>query len=359
MPNRSESQFPPSRLPIVQAPMVGSGSALVAAVCKAGGLGSLACASLGPQQARDEAAAIRAQTNAPFALNFFCHRPSAPDADAQARWVALLAPYYAEMGLAPEAAQMAAGRAPFDAAMCEAVEDIRPAVVSFHFGLPAPALLERVRATGAQVWSSATTVAEALWLADHGADAVIAQGVEAGGHRGMFLADDIGGQPGLFALLPQVVDAVRLPVVAAGGIGDGRGVAAALALGAWAAQIGTSYLLTPQAGRSALHRAALKAARDDGTRLTNLYTGRPARGLTTRFMREQGPMNPAAPTFPLASGAVDPARLAYEKQGRDDMSLLWAGEAAALAREEDAGDATRRLWAEAQAALKRAQAVGA
>ena len=359
MPNRSESQFPPSRLPIVQAPMVGSASALAAAVCTAGGLGSLACASLGPQQARDEAAAIRAQTNAPFALNFFCHRPSAPDADAQARWVALLAPYYAEMGLAPEAAQMAAGRAPFDAAMCEAVEDIRPAVVSFHFGLPAPALLERVRATGAQVWSSATTVAEALWLADHGADAVIAQGVEAGGPRGMFLADDIGGQPGLFALLPQVVDAVRLPVVAAGGIGDGRGVAAALALGAWAAQIGTSYLLTPQAGRSALHRAALKAARDDGTRLTNLYTGRPARGLTTRFMREQGPMNPAAPTFPLASGAVDPARLAYEKQGRDDMSLLWAGEAAALAREEDAGDATRRLWAEAQAALKRAQAVGA
>ena len=359
MPNRSESQFPPSRLPIVQAPMVGSGSALVAAVCKAGGLGSLACASLSPQQARDETAAIRAQTDAPFALNFFCHRPSAPDADAQARWVALLAPYYAEMGLAPEAAQMAAGRAPFDAAMCEAVEDIRPAVVSFHFGLPTPALLERVRATGAQVWSSATTVAEARWLADHGADAVIAQGVEAGGHRGMFLSDDIGGQPGLFALLPQVVDAVRLPVVAAGGIGDGRGVAAALALGARAAQIGTSYLLTPQAGRSALHRAALKAARDDGTRLTNLYTGRPARGLTTRFMREQGPMNPAAPTFPLASGAVDPARLAYEKQGRDDMSLLWAGEAAALAREEDAGDATRRLWAEAQAALKRAQAVGA
>lgn len=339
--------------------MVGSGSALVAAVCKAGGLGSLACASLSPQQARDEAAAIRAQTDAPFALNFFCHQPPAFDAEAQARWAALLAPYYAETGLAPAAAQTAAGRAPFDATMCEAVEDIRPAVVSFHFGLPAPALLARVKATGAQVWSSATTVAEARWLADNGVDAIIAQGVEAGGHRGMFLSDDIAGQPGLFALLPQVVDAVSLPVIAAGGVGDGRGVAAALTLGAQAAQIGTSYLLTPQAGRSALHRAALKAARDDGTRLTNLYTGRPARGLTTRFMREQGPMNAAAPAFPLATGAVDPVRLAFEKQGRDDMSLLWAGEAAALAREEDAGELTRRLWADAQAALKRAQAYGA
>ncbi|MBK5956974.1 2-nitropropane dioxygenase [Rhodoplanes elegans] len=345
--------FVESKIPIVQAPMVGSGAALAAAVCKAGGIGSLACAALSPDQAREAVAAVRAAAgrDAPLNLNFFCHQAPAFDPETQRRWIETLAPYYAEIGLDIAKAGAGPGRAPFDAAMCEVVEETRPPIVSFHFGLPAPALLDRVKATGAQVWSSATTVREARWLRDRGVDAVIAQGLEAGGHRGMFLDTDIGAQPGLFALLPQVVDAVDVPVIAAGGIADGRGIAAALQLGARAVQIGTGYLLTPQAGRSALHRKALERATDDATRLTNLYTGRPARGIATRLMREIGPISAAAPAFPLATGAVDPVRLAFEAQGRDDLSVLWSGEAAALARAEDAETLTRRLWDEARSRL--------
>ncbi len=222
----------PSRLPLIQAPMVGSSSPLAIAVCEAGGLGSLACAALGPQQLRDEIAAIRARTPAPFNVNFFCHTPPAPDAEVDARWRAALAGYYAEAGLDPADVKGGPGRAPFDDAMCAVVEALRPAVVSFHFGLPDDALLERVRRTGAWVVSSATTVEEARWLDARGVDAIVAQGAEAGGHRGMFLTDDIHAQPGLFALLPQIVDAVRVPVIAAGAIADGRGIAAAFALGA-------------------------------------------------------------------------------------------------------------------------------
>ncbi len=337
-----------SRLPLIQAPMVGSLSPLTIAVCQAGGLGSLACAALTPAQLREQIALIRAETSAPFNVNFFCHTPPAPDEEVDAKWLELLGPYYKEVGLDLSAAQKGPGRAPFDDAMCEVVEDLRPAVISFHFGLPEERLLARARDTGAMILSSATTVEEARWLESRGVDAVIAQGAEAGGHRGMFLTSDIDAQPGLFALLPQIVDAVRVPVIAAGAIADGRGIAAAFALGASAVQLGTAYLMTPQAGRSGIHRAALRSARDDMTRLTNLYTGRPARGLLTRFMRELGPINATAPGFPLATGAVDPLRFAYEKAGHGDFSILWAGEAAAMAREEDAGLLTQRLWKEAQ-----------
>ncbi len=327
--------------------MVGSLSPLTIAVCEAGGLGSLACAALTPARLHEEIGLVRAKTSAPFNVNFFCHVPPGLDEDVQAKWLELLAPYYQEMGLDLSAAQNGPGRAPFDDAMCEIIEETRPAVVSFHFGLPDERLLARVRNTGAMILSSATTVEEARWLEARGVDAIIAQGAEAGGHRGMFLTADIDAQPGLFALLPQIVDAVRVPVIATGAIADGRGIAAAYALGASAVQLGTAFLMTPQAGRSAIHRAAVRAARDDMTRLTNLYTGRPARGLMTRFMREQGPMNAVAPTFPLATGAVDPLRAAYERAGSGDFSLLWAGEAAALAREEDAGALTYRLWNDA------------
>jgi nitronate monooxygenase len=328
--------------------MVGSLSPLTIAVSEAGGRGSLACAALSPAQVREQINAIRARTSAPFNVNFFCHVPPSPDDEAQGRGLEALAPYYREAGLDRSAAQKGPGRAPFDDAMCCVVEETKPAVVSFHFGLPDETLLARVKRTGAMTVSSATTVQEARWLEARGADAIIAQGSEAGGHRGMFLTDDINAQPGLFALLPQVADAVRVPVIAAGAIADRRGIAAAFALGASAVQIGTAYLLTPQAGRSSLHRAALRAARDDTTRLTNLYTGRPARGLNTRFMRERGPMNPVAPEFPLATGAVDPLRAAFEKNGSDDFSLLWSGEAAALAREDDANILTKKLWEDAQ-----------
>ncbi len=345
------SDFLPSRLPIVQAPMAGAqGVALALAVGEAGGLGSLPAAMLTPAALREQIGAVHAR-GLPVNVNFFCHAPPAPNPEREAAWAAELAADYAEAGLAPPAPGGGPARAPFDAAMAKVVEETKPAVVSFHFGLPEEALLERVRRTGAKIYSSATTVAEARFLDARGVDAVIAQGAEAGGHRGMFLTDDVDAQPGLFALLPQVVDAVRVPVIAAGGIADGRGIVAAFALGAQAVQIGTAYLRTPQATTSPLHRAALAAARDDATRVTNLFTGRPARGLLTRFMREHGPINPRAPAFPLAANAVAPLRAHHEAQGRSDYSPLWSGQAAALAREEDAAALTLRLWRDAEAAL--------
>ena len=346
------AEFLPSRLPIIQAPMAGSqGVELCVSVSEAGGLGSLPTAMLSPTELRDQIAAIRARTHAPFNVNFFCHVHPRPNPEGQARWLNELARDYAEAALDPTAAIYGPGRAPFDPAMAEVIEEAKPAVVSFHFGLPDESLLARVKQTGAKIYSSATTVSEARWLEDHGVDAIIAQGAEAGGHRGMFLTEDIGGQPGLFALLPQVVDAVRVPVIAAGGIADGRGIAAAFTLGAAAVQIGTAYLSTPQSTISAIHRKALLAARDDSTFLTNLFTGRPARGILNRFMREHGPMNELAPQFPLATGAVAPLRAHHEKRGSGDYSPLWAGQAVALAREEDAGQLTVRLWSEAKATL--------
>ncbi len=345
--------WPFSRLPIVQAPMAGSqGAELCIAVCEAGGLGSIPCAMLKPETLREEISVIRAATAAPFNVNFFTHRQPVPDPAREAAWLARLSDYYTEKGVDPASIPTGPGRSPYDEGMLRVVEETKPPIVSFHFGLPDNDLLTRTKATGAKIFSSATTVAEARWLEEHGVDVVIARGREAGGHRGMFLTEDIEAQPGLFSLLPQIVDAVRVPVVAAGGIGDGRGIAAAFAFGASAAQIGTAYLLTPQATTSPVHRAALRGARDDATRITNLYTGRPARGLLTRFMRELGPISSDAPAFPLATGAVAPLRAAAEKDGLGDFSPLWSGEAGAFAREEDARETTRRLWREAQTVMR-------
>jgi nitronate monooxygenase len=344
--------FLPSTIPLIQAPMAGAqGPELAIAVCKAGGLGSLPAAMLTPDRLREQIAAVRQATDAPFNVNFFCHAEPPSDPEIEARWRKRLAPYYAEVGVDPSAIPATPVRAPFDAALCAVIEETRPAVVSFHFGLPTTELLSRVKAAGALILASATTVAEARSLEQHGVDAVIAQGREAGGHRGMFLSDDIDAQPGLFSLAPQVRDAVRLPVVAAGGIGDGRGIAAAFALGADAVQIGTAYLRTPEATISPIHRAALASARDDATRLTNVFTGRPARGLINRFVAEVGPMCEDAPQFPLAAGAAAPLRAAAEARGSQDFSPLWAGEGAALAREEGAEALTRRLWAEGQVVM--------
>ena len=345
--------FLPSKIPLIQAPMAGAqGPDLAIAVCRAGGLGSLPSAMLTPDLLREQIAAVRGKTEAPFNVNFFCHAEPATDPAIEARWRARLAPYYAEAGVDPSGIRMGPARAPFDEAMCVVVEEARPAVVSFHFGLPHPRLLARVKAAGALTLSSATTVAEARWLEAHGVDGVIAQGREAGGHRGMFLSDDIDAQPGLISLLPQMCDAVRLPVVAAGGIGDGRGIAAAFALGADAVQIGTAYLRTPEALISPIHRAALASARDDATRLTNVFTGRPARGLLNRLVAGAGPICLEAPPFPLAAGAVAPLREAAEKRGSGDFSPLWAGEAAALAREKSAETLTHSLWTDALAVMR-------
>ncbi|MGE7154686.1 NAD(P)H-dependent flavin oxidoreductase [Methylorubrum rhodesianum] len=329
--------------PIIQAPMVGPKAPLAAAVSAAGGLGSLGCAALTPDQIRAEVAAIRAVTDGPFNLNFFCHALPALDPAREAAWRSALAPYYAEFGLDPAAPVAMANRAPFDAAMAEVVEELRPAVVSFHFGLPAEPLLRRVREAGCLILSSATTVREARWLAERGVDAVIAQGAEAGGHRGLFLTDAAASQVGTIALVPQIADAVNVPVIAAGGISDPRGVAAAFALGASAVQVGTAYLRCPEAGLSAPYRTALSTARDEDTALTNVFTGRPARGLLTRAVRELGPISAVAPAFPGAAVALQPLRTAAEAQGSGDFSPLWSGQAVGLSRERPAADLTRLL----------------
>ncbi len=333
-------------LPVIQAPMAGAqAGALAIAVSNAGGLGSLPCAMLSVDGMRKELAEIKARTTQPFNVNFFCHAPPAPSAERAAAWQAALAPYYDEFGIDAGAIAAGPGRAPFSAEYADVLGEFKPAVVSFHFGLPAAALLARVRAWGAKIFSSATTVDEARWLAAHGVDAVIAQGLEAGGHRGIFLSDDLTTQIGTFALLPQIVRAVNLPVIAAGGIADAQGVAAAMALGAAGVQIGTAYLLCPEATISAVHRAALKSDAARHTALTNLFTGRPARGIVNRIMRELGPMSAAAPAFPLATSGIAPLRAKAESQGSGDFSPLWSGQNARGCREIPAAELTRELAA--------------
>lgn len=344
----------PVRHPIIQAPMIGPKSALTVSVAEAGGLGSLACAALTPEGVRAEVAAIRARTAAPLNLNFFCHVSEPADAGREAVWRKTLAPYYAEYGLDPAAPVAMAQRTPFDGAMLAVVVELRPAIVSFHFGLPDPAMLDRLRMAGCRILSSATTVREARWLAERGVDAIIAQGAEAGGHRGLFLGSDPAGQVGTMALVPQVVDAVDVPVIAAGGIADARGLAAAFMLGASAVQIGTAYLACPESGISTIHRAALRAARDEDTVITDVLTGKPARGLVNRIIRESGPLRSDGPAFPGPAIALQPLRVAAERRGSGDFSPLWAGQAAPLAREVGAGDLTERLSEEALALLGRA-----
>lgn len=330
--------------PILLAPMAGPSTAeLAIAVSDAGGLGSLACALSTPDQIRTALGVIRQRTTKPINLNFFTHTPPVFDADREAGWKQRLSKYYAEFGIDPTKPVPPSDRAPFSDATCELVEAFKPEVVSFHFGLPEQRLLERVRAAGSKIIASATSAKEAIWLADRGCDAVIAQGYEAGGHRGIFLTDNVASQAGTLALVPQIVDAVKVPVIAAGGIGDARGIAAVFALGASAAQLGTSYLFCPEANVSELHRKALKSARDDETALTNVFTGRPARGVINRVMHELGPIAPDAPAFPLAGGALAPLKAAAEAKGLADFSSLWSGQSAALGRELPAGQLTLEL----------------
>lgn len=351
------SQWPDTRildllgieLPIIQAPMAGAThSSMVIAASNAGGLGSMPAAMLTVDQLRDELKTIRLQCQRPINVNFFCHQPPPVDEQRAQDWKNLLQPYYRELGVDFDAPTPVSNRAPFDAAACEVIEAFRPEVVSFHFGLPEQSLLDRVKATGAKVLSSATTVEEAIWLQANGCDAIIAMGIEAGGHRGMFLSDDLNTQIGLMALVPQIVDAVTVPVIAAGGIGDARGIVAAFALGASAVQIGTAYLFTPEANVSAAHHHALRHAQASETALTNLFTGRPARGIVNRVMRELGAMNPAAPAFPRAGGALMPLK-ARDEGG---FSNLWSGQALRLGRDIGTYELTRQLAEQALARLR-------
>lgn len=344
-------------IPVIQAPMAGATTVeMVVAASEAGGLGSLPSAQYSIQQLREALSQITAQTAKSINVNFFSHLTPEADPASQMRWRALLAPYFVELGLDPAAPVSGPGRAPFDNDFCEVVEEFRPKVVSFHFGLPDRRLVDRVKAAGAKVLSSATTVAEAVWLEAHGVDAVVAMSFEAGGHRGNFLTHDMSTQVGTMALVPQVVDAVKVPVIAAGGIADGRGVAAALMLGASAVQVGTAYLLTPEARIPDMHADALGHAGDASTAITNVFTGRPARGVVNRLMRDLGPLSSVTPAFPTAGVALAAIRAKAEAEGRNDFTNLWAGQAVGLARRLSSAELTLKLFEDAVAVLNASSA---
>lgn len=331
-------------IPIIQAPMAGvQGSALAVSVSNAGGLGSLPCAMLDMETMTREIMAIQRHTSNAFNVNFFCHTSPAIDAESETRWRALLEPFYRELDIDPEINVSSASRSPFSWEAADRLAELKPHVVSFHFGLPEPGLLARVKNTGARILASATTVAEALWLEARGVDAIIAQGTEAGGHRGNFLSADLSLQMGTFSLVPQIVDKVNVPVVAAGGIATADDVAAAMAMGAAGAQIGTAYLLCPEATTSQIHRAALGSAQAQHTAITNLFSGRPARGIVNRLMRELGPLNSAVPAFPLGASAIAPLRAKAESLGSGDFSPLWAGKNTSGCQTVSAETLTRQL----------------
>jgi len=336
-------------VPIFQAPMAGASDAeLAIAVAKAGGLGALPAGMLDGEQIRAQVEQFRtAATDRPLNLNFLAHRMPLPNNAREHAWRERLKPYYLEFGIDPAAPVATASRRPFDATACAIVEELKPAVVSFHYGLPEKDLVARVKAAGCKVICSATTVEEARFLEANGCDAIIVQGLEAGGHRGMFLSTDLATQVGLFALLPQVVDAVQVPVIATGGIADARTMAAALTLGAAAVQVGTAFLFCPEVKILPPHRAALRTARDDSTIITNVFSGRPARGLVNRAIRELGPISDIVPEFPLASGALAPLHAKAQAQGSGDFSPMFAGQAAALGHELPAGQLVRKLAVEA------------
>jgi len=333
-------------LPIIQAPMAGvQGSAMAIAVSNAGGLGSLPCALLSRDAMREELEAVSNATRRPFNVNFFCHTTPIPDPQREAAWRNALRPYYDELDIDVNSMPPGPGRGAFSAEAADLLSEFKPPIVSFHFGLPSPDLLQRVRAWGAKVLSSATTVDEARWLEARGVDAIIAQGLEAGGHRGIFLSDDLTTQVGTFALVPQLLRTVKIPIIAAGGIADATGVAAAFALGAAGVQIGTSYLLCPEATTTAIHRAALVSDAARHTAVTNVFTGRPARGIVNRIIRELGPMSPLVPEFPLATPAVLPLRAKAEACGSGDFSPLWSGQNSHGCKNTPAADLTRELMA--------------
>lgn len=340
-------------LPIIQAPMAGlSTPAMAIGVAQAGGLGSIAGATLSPKALSAELSAVRAEIRGPVNLNFFCHPESRADPKRGAAWQQRLKSYFFELGLSQEIAVVVPPIIPFNAEHCDLVAELKPEIVSFQFGLPSEALVDRIRAAGCKLLGSANTVEEAIWLEERGCDAIVAQGWEAGGHRAMFLSDSVAAQAGTMALVPQVVDAVCVPVIAAGGIADGRGIAAAFALGASAVQIGTAYLFCPEANVDPLYRQALSSAYDDRTIITNIFTGRPARAIVNRVVRELGPMAEEVPAFPLAIGALQPMSAKAKSAGSGDFTPFWSGQAASLGRELPAKDLTRLLATEALETFK-------
>ena len=344
MGNKDFKQLLGTELPIIQAPMAGvQGSALAVAVSEAGGLGSLPCAMLSPEQLIAEINRIKAATAKPVNFNFFCHEMPAFDEKKQAAWQVRLKPYFDELDIDSDSLPAGASRTPFNPTTADLLEAYKPEIISFHFGLPNKELMARIKGWGTKIISTATTLKEALWLEAKGVDAIIAQGLEAGGHRGMFLSADITTQVGLAALVPQIVSQVKVPVIAAGGLADAKGVQAALLLGATAVQVGTAYLLCNEANTSQLHRAALKSTQAEHTALTTIFTGKPARGIVNRAIKELGYISKEAPAFPYASIEMGKLRTAAEKNNSAEFSPLWAGQNPSGCKEISASELTKQL----------------
>ena len=349
------SFFETHQIRLIQAPMAGSQNhQLAAAVFKAGGMGSIPAAMLTTEQLKNELIAFQNNIatearsknwgdSLPVNVNFFCHTPPTAQAEKELAWRSKLTSAYLAHGIDPQSLGSGPGRAPFSEESLTLLGQIKPAVVSFHFGLPKAAWVHQLKAWGIQIWSSATTVQEAQWLVQNGANAIIAQGLEAGGHRGMFLTEDLSTQVGTLALLPQMIKAVQLPIIAAGGISSAAAVSAVKALGASAVQVGTAFLTSHEASTSALHRKALMSDAAQHTALTNLFSGRPARGIVNKFMQDMGPLNPEAPAFPLATAAVAPLRAAAEAKGLTDYSPLWSGQNASDCEALPAADIAHKL----------------
>ncbi len=347
MSNKNIKRLLGTKLPIVQSPMAGvQDSAMTIAVCEAGGLGSLPCGMLTIDKIVSEVTTIKKATDKPYNLNFFCHDMPNYDEKQHSKWQEELKPYFSELGIQCENLVNSANRVPFNHDIADAIESSSPEFISFHFGLPNKELLARIKTWGTTVVSSATTVEEALWLESKGVDGIIVQGFEAGGHRGMFLSDDISTQVGMSALVPQIASKVNIPIIAAGGIADSRGVQAAILLGADGVQIGTAYLLCSEAKTSQLHRSALKNRKSQHTALTNVFSGRPARGIVNRVMKELGYINPLAPSFPYASIEMTQLRFHAESLGSDDFSPLWSGQNTSGCKEISAKELTRELASE-------------
>jgi nitronate monooxygenase len=338
--------------PIIQAPMAGGGDTpqLVAAVSEAGGLGSIGAAYLTPDQIAETARTVRSLSSRPFAVNLFAPVTRLPAADAR-RAVDRVAPFFAELGLPAPA--MPAPPAEAFPQQLSAVLESGAAVFTFTFGMLPTGAIERAKQRGMLVAGTATTVEEAIALEKAGVDAVVAQGSEAGGHRGSFASDFESSMVGTIALVPQMVDAVRVPVIASGGIMDGRGVAAALALGAVAAQLGTAFLTCAEAGVPDCYKEAIAGARESDTRLTRAFSGRPARGIVNRFMTEMDKDQGAILPFPLQNVLTRPLRTAAAKAGRAEFLSLWAGQGVRMARRQTAAALVARLVEETAAAVDR------
>lgn len=330
--------------PIIQSPMAGvQNHELAVAVSNAGGLGSLPCAMLSLNALLAELTAINQKTQHPVNLNFFCHTSPKYNATREADWQAELQPFYDEYGIDPSDITTASDFPKFNHDTIDVLSKFKPNVISFHFGLPRDDLLARVKNLGLKILSTATTLEEALWLESKGVDAIIAQGLEAGGHRGMFLSADLSQQQKTFELLADIVPHVNIPVIAAGGIADSEGIANALSLGASAVQMGTAFLLCTETKTSTLHRAAIARQHVNNTAITNVFTGRPARSIVNTLVETLGPINEHAPEFPLAIAAYSPLRQIAEHNKKDTFTPLWCGTNTRGCQEISAHDLLKRL----------------